>query len=239
MYFLLLLFLAFSHKSVYLNVWNATVHKIPWFIERELAESKQESPRLISPKRPAESWENPAFRAKNDEDRNGIREEIREVDVADMPLAPPPAPWTRGRPVYPFGNALASSSRSLPRTPPDPVQKRTSSRPAWARRITSRRGIDPPFTVRTTSDVRPPVPTPKTSAGPSVPRISIPEPEGLNGGFLDLPSPDEMRRRISYGRFPTNAVDPNRSLAGSSPLSEWVRADEALPGIYIKHISPA
>lgn len=205
---------------------------MPWFIERHLAEGKPQRPTIVIPKQPPAPYENPVFGAHVTDD------EEEEEDMADVPLSPPMPPFARSQSNGNRPSPRSShSGRSCPRSPPSPTKQRGSGRPGWAKRVMTRRGIDPPFTSRPTAPTMS-VWSADSSDGPLPPPKPLPRPSHLNGGYLDIPPP---HHRSSYAHFPMNAGDPDRPV-GNSPLSEWIRADDSSRGIrihYVPDISPA
>ena len=81
-----------------------------------------------------------------------------------------------------------------------------------------RRGVDQPFftwgpNVGVGQD---------GEGGPS--QISLPQPRGLNGGYLDVPA----EQRVSYAHFPAGAGDPDRPVVQNpSPRSQWIPANNS------------
>lgn len=208
-YFLTLFYLSLSHSSVYGAFWTMTVYQAPWFVEPAIGiQPRTASPRASQPKEP---WENPAFRAHEDvEDEQALNE---------VPLTPPVAPWSRN---YDPERLSAASSRL--RAAPAPARSMESLRPAWAKRVNTRRGVDLPFAPAPVANrvsrlvksfwsdtsASPPPPPPKPSSLPS-----LPSPVVL-GGFVDC-------HRGSYGHFPETVADEDSPIE-QPQRSEWVQA---------------
>lgn len=108
-------------------------------------------------------------------------------------------------------------------------RNRDSTLPNWARKVSTRRGIDPPF-QSTRSFVRswwpgnnplPPPPPPKPA------HIHLP----LYNNFHTTSTDDHHRAdaaeesRISYGYFPRSVSDPDLPIEFRR-ISEWVQAEE-------------
>lgn len=186
--------------------------------------SKPQRPVVVTKKAPAGPYESPVFRAHEEEEELVVAEQ----DMTDVQLSPPIAPFAQR--TFDIEHGSITSERSCPRVPPSPTNHHASFRPSWAKRIMTRRGIDPPFYTRPQEDVlSPPVPR----------KAGLPPPAGLNGGFLDIPG---EQRRLSYDHFPQGVPDPDRPV-GHSPLSQWVRADDSpvtsSSALYTPRISPA
>lgn len=201
-YFLTLFYLAVSHVHVYGGIWTSTVYRAPWFVERVVpcAASKP------SPKATNEPYENPAFSAHED-----------EADTGDRGLSAAfYAPFTGHLSDVDIERLSATHFRAAP----SPARSQESLRPQWAKRLTTRRGVDAPFA---TLPVAQPVPRliksfwSTSSLPPSPPaKPNLPEPANLNGGFLDC-------HRTSYGFFP-EAVDDADKPIRQPRMSQWVQA---------------
>ncbi|EKM55491.1 uncharacterized protein PHACADRAFT_256146 [Phanerochaete carnosa HHB-10118-sp] len=199
-YFLTLFSLALSHASVYGAFWQTTVYQAPWFVEPALGGS------VNKPSKPKEPWENPAFSAYEEED------EKEEEDLGDVSLTPPVVAWAR---KFDLEGLYMPSA-------PLRAKSVESMRPAWAKRVNTRRGIDPPFApapvaqrvsrlVKSYWSGTSAPPTPPAKASPSLPR-----PSNLNGGFIDC-------HRASYGYFPDEVADEDQPIA-QPKRCEWVQA---------------
>ncbi|KAK7693637.1 hypothetical protein QCA50_003206 [Cerrena zonata] len=211
-YFLTLLVMSFSHWRIYGGVWAATVYTVPWFVEREVATTKQVMARPISmptaPKpfklKASLPHESPVFNPSDD----------------DEALSPPKAPWT---------DVEKGPLESLPRLLVHESSKE-SLRPTWAKSLRVRRGVDQPFAMpRAPPKARPittilksywfgssaPAPAPKAT------HLVLPN---FNHSFDSIDAVHSHSTRSSYHQFPESVVDPDQPIEFRR-LSEWVQAD--------------
>ncbi|KAI0686734.1 hypothetical protein BC835DRAFT_440318 [Cytidiella melzeri] len=208
-YFLTLFITSVSHSSTYGAVWWTTVYTMPWFENPYAVKvdfpASSAPPRPIPPRSP---YENPCFKAHDDH----------------LPLTPPSVPFTKT-----YQTDLESfRSETRPRADSNLTSTKSedSCKPGWAKRVNTRRGVDPPFSPFPNAAKRisralksywtgestvPPTPPPKPS---------LPVPDNLNGGFIDC-------HRASYGHFPNDVDDMDLPIARTH-MREWVKAERAV-----------
>jgi len=216
MYFLVLFITATSHYGTYGAVWSTTVYNMPWF-ENPHAVKVDFYPRaaplqVVRPKSP-EDYENPVFKAHENDDEGH-----------NLPLTPPSVPFTQQYNVNIEACGILTRSRTS--SEPTTTSNTEGSRPNWAKRVNTRRGVDLPFSPVPNAAKRmsralksywsgattvPPTPPPKPE---------LPVPENLNGGFIDC-------HRASYGHFPEDVPDIDLPIARTH-MTEWVKAERAV-----------
>ena len=214
LYFLTIFITSVSHYSEYRGVWWITVYNMPWF-DIHTGDSHPPSPRITFPEPdiprpppPKSPYENPCFSQHE-----------------ESPIAPPVAPWVSDA----YRNTLSSSNySSYPGTGSEhpTMRSEASRRPAWAKTVNTRRGVDPPFspfpntTQRISGAIKSlwpggaPPPTPP-------PKMEFPVPlHREHGSFVDC-------HRSSYGRFPQDVGDVDLPIARTH-MKEWVTAERAV-----------
>ncbi|KAF7793114.1 hypothetical protein EIP86_004222 [Pleurotus ostreatoroseus] len=211
-YFLALACTACAHRLDYPTLWVVTIRQVPWFTERRPGSPAElQLPKIVVTGAP---YENPVFRSDDEEKGHSIE----DANHFNSPVSP----RSEG--------ASSDSSRLALRVPPSPISSRASFRPSWAKRIMTRRGIDPPFVPNPTPPTPPPWERPYSSnemlsytdQPPVPPKAHLPVPSGLSGGSLGIPAHGQ---RMSYSHFPAEFWNPDQSVGNSSPPSEWIRAD--------------
>jgi hypothetical protein len=212
-YFLTIFVTASSHSSAYSGVWWTTVYTMPWFTNPPPPPAKVVFPTHqaeLKPMPPKSPYQNPCFEPGED---------------AHIILTPPSVPFAQSYQMDLEKQNLPYAAR--PRAVSDPASI-TSQRPVWAKRVNTRRGVDPPFTpypnatTRVSAALKSLWPhSARTTAQPSSPpKTTLPAPENLgNGEFIDCV-------RSSYGHFPSDVDNMDLPIARTH-MREWVKAERA------------